>query len=130
MSWTDESQFLKMWYEKTQNPYFVWSAYIFFRKTNRPVPKWVLYYFDNSASNLLEGVKPLDALDFSRTDGNNMLNGFMNSIEHVHIINEYAELIETTSNTKAKEILAMKFGKDMSSIDEILVDAVQPEGKV
>lgn len=130
MSWTDESQFLKMWYEKTQNPYFVWSAYIFFRKTNRPVPKWVLYYFDNSASNLLDGIKPLDALDFTGDDGDNMLNGFMESIAHVHIISEYAELIETTSNAKAKQMLATKFGKDLSSIDEILIDAVQPEEKM
>jgi len=130
MSWADESQFLKMWYEKTQNPYFVWSAFIFFRKTNRPVPKWVLYYFDNCAGSLLHGVKPLDALDFTKEDGSNMLNGFMESIEHVHIINEYAELIETTSDTKAKEMLATKFDKDISLIDEILIDAVQPEEKM
>ena len=125
MSWIDESQFLKMWFEKTQNPYFVWSAYSFFRKTNRPVPKWVLYYFDNSASNLLEGVKPADALNFTGEGGNSMLTAFFNSIEHVHIINEYAELTETESSSKAKEMLSKKYNKDLSSIEEILKDAVQ-----
>ena len=127
MSWIDESQFLKMWFEKTQNPYFVWSAYVFFRKTNRPVPKWVLFYLDNSASNLLEGVKPVDALNFAGEGANSMLTDFLKSIEHVHIINEYAELIETESSIKAKNIVAKKYGKDLSSIDEILIDAVETD---
>lgn len=127
MSWIDESQFLKIWYKKTQNPYFVWSAYKFFRNTNRPVPRWVLYYFDNSANNLLRGAEPLDALSFVNQDGSNMRKRFLQSIEQVHIVNEYAELIESETNIKAKEILAEKYHKSFSTIETILVDAIPRE---
>ncbi len=127
MSWIDESQFLKLWYEKTQNPYFVWSAYMFFRKSNRPVPKWVLFYFDDSADRILQGKQPLEALEFQGGSGNSMLEDFFTSIEHVHIINEYAELLETRTKSQAQKILATKFGKDVSSIEHILRHAVQPE---
>ncbi len=127
MSWTDESQYLKLWYEKTQNPYFVWSAYKFFRNTNRPVPKWVLYYFDNSANSLLRGADPLSALNFTEEDGGSMLTRFFQSIEQMHIINEYAELIESGAKTKAKEILSEKYEKSMSAIEVILQDAIRQE---
>ena len=126
MSWMDESHFLKLWYEKTQNPYFVWSAYRFFRITNRPVPKWVLHYLDDSANDLLQGVEPLSALDFKQQGGNDILKKFYQSIEHVYIVTEYAEMIETESVAKAKEILAEKYQKSLPAIDKILLDAVQP----
>ena len=129
MSWMDESHFLKLWYEKTQNPYFVWSAYRFFRVTNRPVPKWVLHYLDNSANDLLQGVEPLKALDFKQPDGNDSLANFYRSIEHVYIVTEYAELIESESPSKSKEILASKYQKSLPAIDKILLDAVQPAGE-
>ena len=127
MSWIDESQFLKLWYEKTRNPYFVWSAYKFFRNTNRPVPKWVLYYFDNSANELMQGAEPLEALDFISEDGNSMLKRFLHSIEQMHIINEYAELIESETKVKAKEILAEKYETSVTAIENILVDAIPRE---
>ena len=126
MSWMDESHFLKLWYEKTQNPYFVWSAYRFFRLTNRPVPKWVLHYLDDSANALLQGVEPLTALDFKQPGGNDILQKFYQSIEHVYIVTEYAELIETESPNKAKELLADKYHKSLPAINKILLDAVQP----
>jgi len=124
MSWIDESQFLKLWYEKTRNPYFVWSAYKFFRYTNRPVPKWVLYYFDNSANELMQGAEPLEALDFIGEDENSMLKRFLRSIEQMHIINEYAELIESETKVKAREILAEKYETSITAIENILVDAI------
>ena len=127
MSWIDESQYLKLWYEKTGNPYFVWSAYKFFRNTNRPVPKWVLYYFDDSANALLQGGEPLEALDFVEEDGKTMLKRFLSSIEQMHIINEYAELIESESKTKALEILAEKYETTTDAIDGMLVDAIPHE---
>jgi hypothetical protein len=127
MSWIDESQYLKLWYEKTGNPYFVWSAYKFFRYTNRPVPKWVLYYFDNTAKELMQGTEPLEALDFLEEDGSNMLKRFLRSIEQMHIINEYAELIESETNVKARELLAEKYETTIATIDNILVDAIPRE---
>ena len=122
----DESHFLELWYEKTQNPYFVWSAYRFFRNTNRPVPKWVLHYLDDSANDLLQGIEPLAALDFKQENGNDILDKFYQSIEHVYIVTEYAELIENESATKAKEVLAEKYQKSLPAIEKILLDAVQP----
>lgn len=127
MSWIDESQFLKLWYEKTRNPYFVWSAYKFFRNTNRPVPRWVLYYFDSTANELMQGAEPLEALDFVGEDGSSMLKRFLHSIEQMHIINEYAELIESETKTKAKELLAAKYETTIATIDNILVDAIPRE---
>jgi hypothetical protein len=127
MSWTDESQYLMLWYEKTQNPYFVWSAYKFFRNTNRPVPKWVLHYFDSSANRLLQSADPLRALNFTGDEGGSMLTRFLQSIEQMHIINEYAELIESGTNIKAKEILAEKYQMSMSAIEVILREAICKE---
>ena len=127
MSWIDESQFLQLWYEKTGNPYFVWSAYKFFRNTNRPVPKWVLYYFDDSAEDLIKGLEPMKALNFVGEDGGSMLKRFRRSIEQMHIINEYAELIESNPKIKAMESLAEKYGTSISEIETILVDAIYRE---
>ena len=124
MSWIDESQYLKLWYEKTRNPYFVWSAFKFFRNTNRPVPKWVLFYFDDSAENLLKGIEPMKAMNFLGDDEGTMLKRFKRSIEQMHIINEYAELIESNQKTKAIEMLAEKYGTSTTEIDSILVDAL------
>ena len=126
MSWMDESRFLELWYEKTQNPYFAWSAYKFFRNTNRPVPKWVLSYLDDSAHELLLGKDPLSSLDFEKEGQNNILKNFYRSIEHVHIITEYAELLETNSVTDSVQKLSDKYQKPISSIEKILKDAVQP----
>ena len=127
MSWMDESHFLELWYEKTQNPYFAWSAYKFFRNTNRPVPKWVLSYLDKSAHDLLLGKDPLGSLDFSKQgQDKNILNSFYKSIEHVHIITEYAELIESQPSTDAIQLLTEKYQKSRSAIENILEDAVQP----
>lgn len=127
MSWMDESHFLELWYKKTQNPYFVWSAYKFFRNTNRPVPKWVLSYLDKSASQLLLGKDPLSSLSFEDSGSDqNILNSFYSSIEHVHIITEYAELIETHSSIDAIETLVKKYNKSQKDIEKILKDAVQP----
>jgi len=129
MSWMDESQFLKLWYEKTQNPYFVWSAYKFFRNSNRPVPKWVLHYLDDSANDLLKGVEPLDALDFTQSDSKSILNEFYVSVEHVHIVTEYVDLLEKLEANTARQQLADKYQKSIAVIEQILVDAVQPKEK-
>lgn len=130
MSWMDESHFLELWYEKTQNPYFVWSAYKFFRNTNRPVPKWVLSYLDRSANQLLLGKDPLGSLDFDEEgQDKNILNNFYRSIEHVHIITEYAELLENHSADAALQILIEKYNKPQIEIEQILQDAVQLEAK-
>lgn len=127
MSWMDESHFLELWYEKTQNPYFAWSAYKFFRNTNRPVPKWVLSYLDKSAHDLLLGKDPLGSLDFNKQgQDKNILNSFYKSIEHVHIITEYAELIESQPSSDAIHLLTEKYQKPRSAIEKILEDAVQP----
>jgi len=127
MSWMDESHFLELWYEKTQNPYFAWSAYKFFRNTNRPVPKWVLSYLDRSANDLLQGKDPLASLDFEKQgDAKNILKSFYNSIEHVHIITEYAELVESHSSTDTVKALAGKYQRSPEDIEKILIDAVQP----
>ena len=127
MSWMDESHFLELWYEKTQNPYFAWSAYKFFRNTNRPVPKWVLAYLDDSASNLLSGKDPLASLDFEKQgEAKNILKSFYISIEHVHIITEYAELVESNSTADTIEKIAEKYDKSYEDIEQILKDAVQP----
>ena len=127
MSWMDESHFLELWYEKTQNPYFVWSAYKFFRNTNRPVPKWVLSYLDRSANDLLLGKDPMASLDFEKKgDSTNILKSFYKSIEHVHIITEYAELIESSPSTDTVKKLADKYHKSPEDIEQILKDAVQP----
>jgi len=125
----DESQFLKLWYEKTQNPYFVWSAYKFFRNSNRPVPKWVLHYLDDSANDLLKGVEPLDALDFTQSDSKSILNEFYVSVEHVHIVTEYVDLLEKLEANTARQQLADKYQKSIAVIEQILVDAVQPKEK-
>jgi len=127
MSWMDESHFLEMWYEKTQNPYFVWSAYKFFRASNRPVPKWVLKYLDAGASQLLSGMEPMNALEFAPASHKNILSEFYTSVEHVHIVTEYVELIETSNAITAKQLLANKYRKDVNAIEQILLDAVQPE---
>lgn len=127
MSWMDESHFLELWYEKTQNPYFAWSAYKFFRNTNRPVPKWVLSYLDRSASNLLQGKDPMASLDFEKQgEAQKILKSFYKSIEHVHIITEYAELIESGSSSDTINRLAEKYHKPAEAIEQILKDAVQP----
>jgi len=127
MSWMDESRFLELWYEKTQNPYFAWSAYKFFRNTNRPVPKWVLSYLDKSANNLLQGKDPLASLDFElKGESTNILQRFYQSIEHVHIITEYAELIESHSSSESLNKLAEKYQKPHAAIEQILIDSVQP----
>lgn len=127
MSWMDESHFLELWYEKTQNPYFVWSAYKFFRNTNRPVPKWVLSYLDRSANDLLQGKDPLASLDFEKQgEAKSILKSFYKSIEHVHIITEYAELIESDSTSDTVDQLAKKYQKPREDIEQILKDAVQP----
>jgi len=127
MSWMDESHFLELWYEKTQNPYFAWSAYKFFRNTNRPVPKWVLNYLDKSASELLLGKDPLTSLDFEQQGkAENILKSFYKSIEHVHIITEYAELLETRSSPDTIKLLSEKYRKPESDIEKILEDAVKP----
>lgn len=127
MSWMDESHFLELWYEKTQNPYFVWSAYKFFRNTNRPVPKWVLSYLDRSANDLLLGKDPMTSLDFEKKgNSTNILKSFYKSIEHVHIITEYAELIESSPSTDTVKKLADKYHKSPEDIEQILKDAVQP----
>lgn len=126
MSWMDESHFLELWYEKTQNPYFVWSAYKFFRNTNRPVPKWVLSYLDKSANDLLQGKDPLASLDFEKQgEAKSILKSFYNSIEHVHIITEYAELIESQSSSETVKKLADKYQKPQEDIEHILMDAVR-----
>jgi len=126
MSWMDESHFLELWYEKTQNPYFVWSAYRFFRNTNRPVPKWVLQYLDDSANDLLQGVNPLTALDFHQEGASNILNKFYQSIEHVYIVTEYAEITENEPAAIAKKMLSEKYQKSLAEIEQILMDAVKP----
>jgi len=53
-----------------------------------------------------------------------MLKRFKRSIEQMHIINEYAELIESNQKTKAIEKLAEKYGTSTTEIDNILVDAL------
>ena len=127
MSWMDESHFLELWYEKTQNPYFAWSAYKFFRNTNRPVPKWVLSYLDKSANDLLLGKDPLASLDFEKQgEAISILKSFYKSIEHVHIITEYAELIESNTPSDVLDMLSRKYQKPLSDIEKILKDAVQP----
>ena len=127
MSWMDESHFLELWYKKTQNPYFVWSAYRFFRNTNRPVPRWVLSYLDKSANELLLGKDPLSSLSFEDNGKDkHILDSFYKSIEHVHIITEYAELIESQSASEAVQVLVKKYNKSQDTIEKILKDAVQP----
>lgn len=126
MSWMDESHFLELWYEKTQNPYFAWSAYKFFRNTNRPVPKWVLSYLDQSANGILQGKDPLASLDFEKQGQDNILKSFYRSIEHVHIITEYAEMIESQPVSEAIKQLSDKYQKPLTDIEKILKDAVQP----
>jgi len=128
MSWMDESRFLEFWYEKTRNPYFAWSAYKFFRNTNRPVPKWVLSYLDKGAGELLGGKDPMASLDFEeKGEYSNILQSFYHSIEHVHIITEFAELIESHSSIDTVKKLSVKYNKSLSTIEQILKDAVQPE---
>lgn len=131
MSWMDESYFLERWYEKTRNPYFVWSAYRFFRNTNRPVPKWVLSYLDKSANELLLGKDPLSSLNFEKNDKDeNILKSFYKSIEHVHIITEYAERIESQNASDAVQSLVKKYKKTPDEIAQILQDAVQPTKEI
>lgn len=91
-------------YEESNNPVFVWMAWDIVTKYNMEIPKWVLAYFDHSATSLLALMHPdaqKDANAVTKAFGFNAGKGERSSFTE-------AEL------TFKEEILTMAVGKRIS----------------
>lgn len=44
---------MRLGFEQTKNPLFVWDCYALCRRLNKPVPSWIFEYFDSVASKMM-----------------------------------------------------------------------------